>query len=253
MKVWSKEKIEKIESKRIILITAMILSFILTFVTPLFFLLGIVLLILNINVKKQRTLRDELDMENILLRDGYKKICKGIFVDEQKQKINILNKEYGFSQIVNCELIVNNKSLDNVYSKTKGKVKKNGKIKANTHNYKNQTSYCEQIYINILVDDLQKPNIKINLKENYNLNVNSKKYKETIAEAEKVVSMLKVIISRNNEKYIENGTVTKVEHKYITEENASIQIERLSQLHKDGILTDYEFEMKKKELLDKIK
>lgn len=252
MKVWSKEKIEKIESKRIILITATILSFILTFVTPLFFLLGIVLLILNINVKKQRTLRNELDMENILLRDGYKKIYKGIFVDEQKQKINILNKEYGFSQIVNCELIVNNKSLDNVYSKTKGKVKKNGKIKANTHNYKNQTSYCEQIYINILVDNLQKPNIKINLKENYNLNVNSKKYKETIAEAERVVSMLKVIISRNK-KYIENGIVTKVEHKYITEENASIQIERLSQLHKDGILTDYEFEMKKKELLDKIK
>lgn len=253
MKVWSKEKIEKIESKRIILITAMILSFILTFVTPLFFLLGIVLLILNINVKKQRTLRDELDMENILLRDGYKKICKGIFVDEQKQKINILNKEYGFSQIVNCELIVNNKSLDNVYSKTKGKVKKNGKIKANTHNYKNQTSYCEQIYINILVDDLQKPNIKINLKENYNLNVNSKKYKEILAKAEKIVSTLKVIIARNNEKYIETGTITKVEHKYITEENVSTQIERLSKLHKDKVLTDYEFEMKKKELLDKIK
>lgn len=253
MKVWSKEKIEKFERKKVILIIITIISFALTFIMPPFFLLGIILVILNINIKKQKALRNELDIENALLKDGYKKICKGIFVDEQKQRINLLNKEYGFSQIVNCELIVNNKSLDNTYSKTKGKVKRNGKIKANTYNYNNQISYCEQIYINILVDDLQNPNIKVNLKENYNLNVNSKKYKETIAKAEEVVSMLKVIISRNNEKYIENGIVTKVEHKYITEENASIQIERLSQLHKDGVLTDYEFEMKKKELLDKIK
>ena len=71
--------------------------------------------------------------------------------------------------------------------------------------------------------------------------------------AQNIISTLKIIISQNNEKYIETGTITKVEHKYITEENASIQIERLSKLYKDGILTDYEFAMKKKELLDKIK
>lgn len=72
-------------------------------------------------------------------------------------------------------------------------------------------------------------------------------------EANKIVSTLKIIISKNNERFIENGTITKVEHKYITEENASIQIERLSQLYKDGILSEYEFETKKKELLDKVK
>ncbi len=252
-KVWDNEKIEKFEDKKNLIILLSIISFALMFVFPPFFFLGIAFLILNSKAKKQRYLRNELDKENELLRNGYTKIYNGIFINEQKQKINLLYTDYGFSQIVSCDLVVNNKSLDNTYSKTKGKLKKNGKLKTNSYNYSNQINYCEQIYINIIVNDLEKPNIKINLKEKFNLNTNSRKYKEILAKAEKIVSTLNVIIARNNEKYIENGIVTKVEHKYITEENISIQIERLSKLHKDKVLTDYEFEMKKKELLDKIK
>ena len=252
-KVWDNEKIEKFESEKTIITLLTIISFILMFIFPPFFFLGISFLLLSSTVKKQRYLRNELDKENELLRNGYTKIYNGIFINEQKQKINLLYTDYGFSQIVSCDLVVNNKSLDNTYTKTKGKLKKNGKLKANSYNYSNQINYCEQIYINIIVNDLEKPNIKINLKEKLNLNTNSGKYKEILAKAEKIVSTLKVIIARNNEKYIETGTIAKVEHKYITEENVSTQIERLSKLHKDKVLTDYEFEMKKKELLDKIK
>lgn len=252
-RIWDNAKIEKFESKKTIITLLTIISFILMFIFPPFFFLGIAFLLLSSTVKKQRYLRNELDKENELLRNGYTKIYNGIFINEQKQKINLLYTDYGFSQIVSCDLVVNNKSLDNTYSKTKGKLKKNGKLKANSYNYSNQINYCEQIYINIIVNDLEKPNIKINLKEKFNLNTNSRKYKEILAKTEKIVSTLKVIIARNNEKYIENGMVTKVEHKYITEENVSTQIERLSKLHKDKVLTDYEFEMKKKELLDKIK
>lgn len=64
---------------------------------------------------------------------------------------------------------------------------------------------------------------------------------------------MKIVISQNNEKYIEIGTVTKIEHRYITEETVQDQIKKLAELYKDGVLTEYEYSIKKQELLEKIK
>lgn len=45
----------------------------------------------------------------------------------------------------------------------------------------------------------------------------------------------------------------KIENKIVTEETITSQLQKLSDLHKAGILTDYEYSVKKQELLDKMK
>ena len=249
-KVWDKEKIEKFEEKKNLIILLSIISFALMFVFSPFFFLGIAFLILNSTVKQQRKLRRKIDKENTLLKEGYKKICDEFFVNNDKHKLNILGNVYGFSQMIDCELIENESTLS--YTTGKSKIKHNNK--ANLSYTTSQIESCTDLAINITVDDFNNPRIVFDCKYGKrNISKKSKEYKEYMNNAQNIISTLKIIISQNNEKYIEKGTITKVEHKYITEENASIQIERLSQLHKEGVLTDYEFEMKKKELLDKIK
>lgn len=248
-KAWENEKIEKFEGKKNLIILLSIGSFALMFIFPPFFFLGIAFLILNSTVKQQRRLREKIDKENMLLKEGYKKICDEFFVNNNEHKLNILDKVYGFSQIVDCELIENGTSI----SQTIGKAKIKNIRKAKTRYQTTQLEICTGLGVNITTNDFNNPRIMFDCRYGKNITKNSKAYNEALNNAQNIISTLKIVISQNNEKYIETGTITKIEHKYITEENASIQIERLSQLHKDGILTDYEFEMKKKELLDKIK
>ena len=49
------------------------------------------------------------------------------------------------------------------------------------------------------------------------------------------------------------GQTIKIENKVVTEETIVSQLQRLSDLHKAKILTDYEYSMKKQELLEKMK
>lgn len=248
-KAWENEKIEKFEGKKNLIILLSIGSFALMFIFPPFFFLGIAFLILNSTVKQQRKLRKKIDKENMLLKEGYKKICDDFFVNNNEHKLNILDKVYGFSQIVDCELIEDGTSISQTIGKTKIKNIKKAKTRYQT----TQLEICTGLGVNITTNDFNNPRIMFDCKYGKNITKNSKAYNEALNNAQNIISTLKIVISQNNEKYIETGTITKIEHKYITEENASIQIERLSQLHKDGVLTDYEFEMKKKELLDKIK
>ena len=191
--------------------------------------------------------------ESFFLKQGYRRVYDNLYINEENQKINILDKEYGFSQIIECELIENNKIVNSSYGNTMGKVKNNGGINRGIYTFSTQTTYCNEIYVNITVEDFNNPNIKLDVKDEGNLRIGGKKYKEALKNADNIVSLLKVIISKNNEKYIENGTITKIEHRYITEETPQNQIKKLSELYKDGILTEYEYSVKKQELLDKIK
>lgn len=248
-KIWSKEKIEKVEKYNSMLIILIIVSSILMFIFPPFILLMLLLVIYKFNIKKQKKLRKELDKENSLIREGYNKVCKDFFVNNNEHKLNILDKVYGFSQIVDCELIKDGTSISQTIGKTKIKNIKKAKTKYQT----TQLDICTVLSVNITTNDFNSPRIMFDCKYGRNITKNSKAYKEALNNAQNIIATLKIIISQNNEKYIETGTITKIEHKYITEENASTQIERLASLYKNGILTDYEFEMKKKEILDKIK
>ncbi len=107
--------------------------------------------------------------------------------------------------------------------------------------------------ISIVVDDFDNPNIMLNIRYDGLIVNGSTKYNNMMEIANQAISILKLIISKNNEKYIETGTITKIEHKYITEKTVEEQIEKLADLHNNGALTDYEFATKKMELLEKLK
>lgn len=239
---------------KFLLIILIPLTLLISIVMPAL-LIGVVLEIafLVLTTKKIKKIKEiqiiQQNKEKELLRQGYKKICKGFFVNDEEHKINILDETYGFSQIIDCELIEDGNSI----SQTTGKIKIKNIKKAKTKYQTTQTEICTNLGVNITTSDFNNPRIMFDCKYGKNILKDSKQYKEALNNAQNIISTLKIVISQNNEKYIETGTITKVEHKYITEENASIQIERLSQLHKDGVLTDYEFEIKKKELLEKIK
>ncbi len=194
-----------------------------------------------------------IEKENNLLKQGYRKICDNLYINEKDKKINIQEKVLGFSQIIDCELIENKSTINNSSGNTIGEIKNDGRIKTKVNTISTETIYCDELYINITIEDFNAPNIKFDVINKGHLKTNSAKYKKALENANNILSLLKVIISKNNEKYIENGTVTKIEHRYITEETAQEQIEKLSELYKSGVLTEYEYYMKKQELLDKIK
>lgn len=239
---------------RILLIILVFGSLLLSVVMPML-LIGVIIEIVFIVLtsKKIKQIKNERikqqKKENNLIRQGYKKVCKGFFINNNEHKLNILDKVYGFSQIVDCELIEDGTAIFQTIGKTKIKNIRKAKTKYQT----TQLEICTGLGVNITTNDFNNPRIMFDCKYGKNVIKNSKAYNEALNNAQNIISTLKIVISQNNEKYIETGTVTKIEHKYITEENASIQIERLAQLHKDGILTDYEFEIKKKELLDNVK
>ncbi len=205
-------------------------------------------------IKKEKQKEEEIKKkEEILFRQGYKKIYDNIYMNEESKKLNILGKDYGFSQIIECELIETTNTINSSYGNAKGKLKNNGKIKTRINTLSTETNYCNELYINITVEDFNNPNIKLNVRGKGILATNGLKYKEVLKKANNILSLLKIIISKNNERYIENGTVTKIEHRYITEETVQDQIKKISELYKDGVLTEYEYSIKKQELLEKIK
>lgn len=188
-----------------------------------------------------------------LFNSGYKKIYNNLYINNKDKTLIINDNKYGFSQIIDCELIENDNTINSTLGNTKGKIKNNGKIKSKTNTIAVSSNYCNELYINITIDDFNNPNIKLDIRGNGMLSTTSNKYKAVIKKANEVLSMFKLIISKNNEKYVENGTITKIEHRHIEEKSYEQKIDELSKLHKNGALTDYEYSMKKQELLEKIK
>lgn len=212
--------------------------------------ISLIVQLLMLQNKKKAKKREEDELkEQRLLNEGYNKVYTDLYINEGDKCIFIKDKKYSFSQIIDCELIENNNSISSTYGTTKGKIKSNGKIKSRTSTISTQTDYCGELYLNITVDDFNNPNIKLNVRGKGLLNTGGQKYKDVIKRANEILSLFKLIISKNNENYVENGTITKIEHRYIEEKGYEEKLEELSRLHKKGILTDYEFSIKKQELL----
>jgi len=72
-----------------------------------------------------------------------------------------MGKDYDFTQIIDCKLIENNSSINNTYEKTKDK----GKIETKSNTFSTETIYCNERYINIIIDYLNNPSININIRK----------------------------------------------------------------------------------------
>ena len=169
------------------------------------------------------------ERESDLLNKGYKKIHDNLFVDENNKRINILGTDYGFNQIVYCDLI------RNIIPKKDP----------------NGFDECNELYVNITTDNLQNPNIKYNVMTRPYLKVPSVEFDNSIRDAKNIISYLNIIISRNKEVIFDNGNVTKIEHRYINEPTANDKLRELYKLYQDGIITEYEYNIEKQQILDK--
>lgn len=217
-------------------------------------IIDIIILVLKPNPYYASEKDEEIEKKDLkLLSGGYKKVHNDLYVNDKEKVLIINNNKYSFSQIIDCELVQNNSTINSTLGNTKGKIKNNGKIKARTNTLSAETNYCNELYLNITVDDLYNPNIKLNVRGVGVLNTNGEKYKNVINKANEMLSLFKLIISKNNVSYVDNGTITKIEHKYVEEESNIQKLEELSRLHKNGALKDYEYSIKKQELLENIK
>lgn len=187
----------------ILLIMLIILSLLLTIVYPIMLVVTIICAITEIIIVKRvkenkQYIKIQKEKELKYLNNGYEKLYDNIYLKEEEKKIIINNKDYDFSQIVDCELITDNSSVNTTIGKSKGKLKNSGKIKGKSISTTVNTEYCNDMYINVVVDDFDEPNIRINLIKNALIYVNGKKYKEMQAIGNKIVATLKLIVSKNN-------------------------------------------------------
>lgn len=189
----------------ILLIILIIFSLLLAIVYSQMLVATIICAIIEIIVVKRikenkRYIAIQKKEELKYLNNGYKKLYDNIYLKEEEKKIIINNKDYNFSQIVDCELITDNNSVNTTLGKSKGKLKNSGKIKTKSISTTVNTGYCNDMYINVVVDDFEEPNIRINLRRNGLIYVNGEKYKKMQAIGNKIIATLKLIISRNKVK-----------------------------------------------------
>ncbi len=148
--------------------------------------------------KKIRTMKQEVlekkQMELNFIQQGYRKICDKLFVNQNTNKVNIEGKDYDFSQIIDCNLVAINQPMNNTY----GRVNTNSKLYPNLNTFSVGMDYCTQLYINITINDLNNPNIKLDFKGDGVVSVSSGRYKDAIEGANNALSILKVIINQNN-------------------------------------------------------
>ena len=170
--------------------TLLILNLFFMIIVPPLIITGIFIgIMLYYTIKKIRNINKQnlkrKNTENNLLKAGYRKIHDDLFLDEENKKLNILGKEYQYSQIIDCELIEKTNAKTNSFGITNGKITRDGKIRATS--FSTQTNYSSKSYLNITVEDFTNPNILLPIKEEVN----------------NILSLFKLIIHQNN-KWIYN-------------------------------------------------
>ena len=231
----------------ILLAIILTLSFIVIPILPAIIVLDIIIgvtifLVIRKISSIQKHNKQVKKMEEQIYNRGYEKICDGFFINEKEHSLNLQGTYLGFSQIIDCELMENKQQVSQIYQTSST---------THTHTMK---EYCTELYINITIENLDNPTIKLDFMEYMSaILIGSKKYNKILEQANHAMATLKVIISKANEQYINKGRVTKIEHRYINEKTPEEKLKEITKLYEKGFLTEYEYGIKKKELLDKIK
>lgn len=224
-----------------------ILSFMVIPILPEILILDIMLVVMICFIirkiyKIQKHNKQVNEMEKQIYNRGYEKICDGFFINEKEHSVNLQGTYLGFNQIVDCELMENKQQISQTYQTS------------NTTHTHTMKEYCIELYINITIENLDDPTIRLDFVGNKDaVLIGSKKYNQILEQANTAMATLKVIISKADESYVDKGTITKIEHRYINEKTPEEQLKEITDLYEKGFLTEYEYVIKKKELLDKIK
>ena len=98
--------------------------------------------------------------------------------------------------------------------------------------------YCSSMYINIVTNDLKLPNMKIVIIKNQT-NRNSYEYKNALNKANEFIGVLKFILANK----------TNIESQTVVDNDNVERLRNYKQLLDEGVITEEEFEKKKKEIL----
>lgn len=100
---------------------------------------------------------------------------------------------------------------------------------------------CDNIQVNITIKDPNCPLVYVDILSN-GVKKSSSSYRRAFEEAHELVSKLKIIVDENNEHYLR-------EISGHTENDVTAEIRKYKELLDDGIITEEEFIMKKRQLL----
>lgn len=114
-------------------------------------------------------------------------------------------------------------------------------------NTRKQKKLCESLKIKLTIKDSESPSYYIDLITSP-VDIGSKLYKQTMEEAQNIMSKLQLITSNSEDSTqpTEQTSAPKVEAEHI---DPVTEIRRYKELYDDGILTEEEFNQKKKQLL----
>lgn len=164
-------------------------------------------------------------------QDGYTMVTELFGINLEEKRILLIDKKYNFSDIISAKIIENS-------------VNRNITSNLNRNNKLYITSNIELINkldLEITAKDIAQPIICIPFLKTVirlGVNKNSKEYIKAYKKAQKCLAMLENIINDNK---ISNNTSNSI--------SVADEIMKFKKLLDDGIITQEEFELKKKELL----
>ncbi len=170
-----------------------------------------------------------------------------LIINKDTQKIVIqqglwLSKIYNFSEMINYEV------YENGISKVRGTAGKTFVGKTffcqNDLTANNESDKCTELKLAIRISDILNPQIIITYLSNVHYSKSGTKYKKIIKNLQEICSTLEYIINANTPE--EQNKTTNV----VTTKSCKIQIKELKEMLDEGLITQEEFEQKKKIILD---
>lgn len=179
---------------------------------------------------------------------------KEVHFDMEKKEMAIFDKSekpvsvsyIPFSSILECEILENNISIakGGIGRAVIGGVVAGGVGAVVGSSTAKNSSYSDQLSLRIITKNLDHPLFVITY-VSYKTKKSSSLYQSKFKDIQQLYALLTSIIKSNEDSLSENKTQGEMES--LTE-----QIKKLSDLHKDGILTDQEFESKKADILSRM-
>ena len=177
---------------------------------------------------------------------------KLIVDNEHKQFIYLSgkhqSKKYKFSDIINYEI------YENGHSKVKGRAGSAliggaffglGGLIVGSSMSRNVNEKCNQLKLIIRLNDFDCPQIMITYVDNVDWDKNGTMYRNMKENMQAVCSMLEYML---NEKTLEQSSTVKQEELHTKKSNKE-QLQELKELLDDGLITQEDFEQKKKQIL----
>lgn len=177
-----------------------------------------------------------------------------LLVDDTNQKWAIIDAGLGKSAVYSYSDLIEYEILENGNSIVKGRV---GSViaggllfgglgaLAGASRSKKVKNTCSSLIVNIVVNNLEAPRICINL-ISLETETNSIVYQVAVSKAKEFSSVLSIIKAKAEQA---NGMVISDSSSQETILSASDEIEKFHSLMEKGIITEAEFEQKKKQLL----